>query len=393
MTNAHANDILIAGWAHSTFGKHPAGALEELIQEVALGAIAAAGLEPRHIDEIVLGQFNSGLLPFSFPASLPLQAHSGLWGIPATRVENACASGSAAVHAGVRSLLSGEAERVLVIGAEQMTHAAPDAVAAALLGADYDFAGSGNPAGFAGRFAEVAAAYEERYGPISDDLALIAAKNHRNGVKNPNAHLQRDLGVEFCRTVSDRNPIVAGVLRRTDCSPVSDGAAALVLTRERIHGAVTDPVRLLGWGQANDFLPVTHRDPTAFTATRLAVSRAMSRAGVLLGDLSFAELHDCFTIAELLLYEVIGLAPIGQGRRAIREGWVEQDGILPVNLSGGLKSKGHPVGATGVSQHIMAAQQLTGTAGDMQLPRADLALVQNMGGLGVANYAGVLAAW
>ena len=199
-----------------------------------------------------------------------------------------------------------------------------------------------------------------------DVLGTIAAKNHRNGVDNPYAQLRKDLGEEFCRTVSDKNPMVADPLRRTDCSPVSDGAAAVVLSTSPTGGA-TAPVRLAGFGHANDFFPAERRDPTAFAATRMSWQRALAMAGVGLEDLDFAEVHDCFTIAELLMYEAMGLTEPGQGARAVTEGWVFKDGKLPINVSGGLKAKGHPVGATGVSQHVIAAMQLTGTAGDMQL--------------------------
>ena len=208
---------------------------------------------------------------------------------------------------------------------------------------------------------------------------------------NPYAQLRKDLGEEFCRTVSDKNPMVADPLRRTDCSPVSDGAAAVVLSVAPTGGA-TAPVRLAGFGHANDFFPTERRDPTAFTATRASWQRALGMAGVGLEELDFAEVHDCFTIAELLMYEAMGLTEPGQGARAIEEGWVFKDGKLPVNVSGGLKAKGHPVGATGVSQHVIAAMQLTGTAGDMQLPTARRAAVQNMGGVGIANYVSVLEA-
>jgi len=242
-------------------------------------------------------------------------------------------------------------------------------------------------------FAEVAKHYGKRYGAgsLGDVLGTIAAKNHRNGVDNPYAQLRKDLGEDFCRTVSDKNPMVADPLRRTDCSPVSDGAAAVVLSVAPTGGA-TAPVLLAGFGQANDFFPAERRDPTEFAATRASWQRALGMAGVGLEELDFAEVHDCFTIAELLMYEAMGLTERGQGARALEEGWVFKDGKLPVNVSGGLKAKGHPVGATGVSQHVIAAMQLTGTAGDMQLANPRRAAVQNMGGVGIANYVSVLEA-
>ncbi|KXX57449.1 MULTISPECIES: acetyl-CoA acetyltransferase [unclassified Rhodococcus (in: high G+C Gram-positive bacteria)] len=385
-------DVRITGWGHTVFGKLTDRDLESLIVEAATEAILSAGIEPGDVDEIYLGQFNSSLLPLAFSSSLVLQVDEALRNVPATRVENACASGSGAVHAGIRSLLAGTARNVLVIGAEKMTHATPEHVGSALLGADYESAGNPSSVGFTGLFATVAQRYAERYGDIGDLLGAIAAKNHRNGVANPYAHLRKDLGEEFCRTVSDRNPIVAAPLRRTDCSPVSDGAAALVLSISPSAAAKNQPVRVTGFGQANDFHPAARRDPTAFEATRASVERAYAMAGIGVNELSLAEVHDCFTIAELIMYEVIGLAEPGKGGEALTSGAVHRDGRLPVNLSGGLKAKGHPVGATGVSQHVVSAMQLSGAAGAMQFDGADRVLVQNMGGVGVANYATILEA-
>ena len=387
-------DVLITGWGHSRFGKLADDTLESLIVQVATDAISTAAIEPGQIDEIYVGQFNSGMMPLAFPSSLALQVSPDLANVPATRVENACASGSAAFQQGTKSLLAGTAKTVLVVGAEKMTHAGADVVGAGLLGADYDMAGKPSTTGFTGLFAEVAKHYAKRYdtaGNLGDVLGTIAAKNHRNGVDNPYAQLRKDLGEEFCRTVSDKNPMVADPLRRTDCSPVSDGAAAVVLSTSPTGGTAS-PVRLAGFGHANDFFPAARRDPTAFEATRVSWQRALAMAGVGLEDLDLAEVHDCFTIAELLMYEAMGLAEPGQGARALQEGWVFKDGKLPVNVSGGLKSKGHPVGATGVSQHVLAAMQLTGTAGDMQLPAPRRAAVQNMGGVGIANYVSILEA-
>ena len=384
-------DVLLTGWGHSRFGKLTEETLESLIVQVSTEAIKNAGIEPGQIDEIYLGQFNSGMMPLAFPSSLALQVSADLANVPATRVENACASGSAAFQQGTKSLLAGTAKTVLVIGAEKMTHAGADVVGAGLLGADYDMAGKASTTGFTGLFAEVAKHYEKRFGTVSDVLGSIAAKNHRNGVDNPYAQLRKDLGEDFCRTVSDKNPMVADPLRRTDCSPVSDGAAAVVLSSSPTGGA-TAPVRLAGFGHANDFFPASRRDPVAFNATRVSWQRALEMAGVGLEGLDFAEVHDCFTIAELLMYEAMGLTEPGQGARAVEEGWVYKDGKLPINVSGGLKAKGHPVGATGVSQHVIAAMQLTGTAGGMQLANPRRAAVQNMGGVGIANYVSVLEA-
>lgn len=379
-------DIAITGIAHTKFGKLADDTVESLVVSVVTDALADAGLEAGQVDEVFVGQFNSGLVPLAFPSSLVMQADDALFGTPMTHVENACASGSAAVHQGIKSIKAGCAKTVLVIGVEKMTHAGADKVGAALLGADYELAGTDSTTGFAGLFARVAEAYIAQHGDINQTLAMIASKNHANGMKNPYAQLHKEFSVEFCATESEKNPVVAGPLKRTDCSPVSDGAAALVLQT----GVDTGLAKIAGFAQANDFLPAEKKEPTAFAGTELAIRKALDMAGVGLDDLSLAEVHDCFTIAELVIYEAMGLTPRGEGRRALDEGWVYADGKLPINVSGGLKSKGHPVGATGVSQHVMAAMQLSGRAGDMQVANASRALVHNMGGLGVANHATVL---
>jgi acetyl-CoA C-acetyltransferase len=202
--------------------------------------------------------------------------------------------------------------------------------------------------------------------------------------------MQRDLGYEFCRTVSEKNPIVAGPLKRTDCSLVSDGAAAVVLADTQTALSMKKAVAFRAAEQVNDFLPMSRRDILAFEGPELAWKRALDQARVGLDDLSLVETHDCFTTAELIEYEAMGLTPKGEGARAILEGWTEKNGRLPVNPSGGLKAKGHPIGATGVSMHVLAAMQLTGTAGGIQVKDAKLAGVFNMGGAAVANFVSIL---
>ena len=382
---------LILGWSHTEFGKRPDATLESLVVGAGRAALEDAEVEPQQVDLVVVGHFNSGMHALGFPSSLPLQIDDGLFGVPSLRVENACASGSAAVHVALAHLLAGRATTILVIGAEKMTGIPAETVGAALLGADYDNAGTSSSTGFADLFAEVAREYERRHGPVGDTLGAIAAKSHRLGAANPFAHLRKDLGEEFCSTTSDRNPMVAAPLRRTDCSPISDGAAAVVIGR-RPTSSRHAAVRVAGWSYANDHLPSARRDPLAFAATELAWHRALADAAVETTDLDLVELHDCFTIAELQMYEILGLAPRGEGWRALADGLVLPDGNLPVNPSGGLKAKGHPVGATGVSQHVSVAMQLTGTFPGTQIPGARWGAVHNMGGLAVANHVTVLAA-
>ncbi|MGF1628733.1 MAG: acetyl-CoA acetyltransferase [Kiloniellaceae bacterium] len=380
----------IVGWSHTPFGKHENDDVESLIGRVALQALEDAGIGPDEVDEIFVGHFNEGFSRQAFPSSLVLQSDDRLRFKPATRVENACASGSAAVYQGLRAIAARQARFVLVVGVEKMTGISGDEIGNTLLKASYLKEDGEIEGGFAGVFGLIAQQYFQKHGDQSDALAGIAAKNHRNGVANPLAQMRKDLGFDFCRNVSEKNPLVAGPLKRTDCSLVSDGAAALVLTDVETALGLDKAVVFRAAEQVNDFLPMSKRDITLFEGCEQAWGQALESAAVELSDLSFVETHDCFTIAELLEYEAMGLTKRGQGARAVAEGWTEKDGRLPVNPSGGLKAKGHPVGATGVSMHVLSAMQLTGRAGDMQLAGAKLGGIFNMGGAAVANYVSIL---
>jgi acetyl-CoA C-acetyltransferase len=380
----------IVGWAHSKFGKLEGQDIESLIVRVATDAVHDAGLAPADIDAIYIGTMNAGFVRQEFPSSLVLQADPAFRFKPATRVENACATGSAAIHQGLNAIAAKRARNVLVVGVEKMTEVTGQQVGDILIRASYLKEEGDIEGGFAGVFGRITQAYFQRYGDQSDALARIAAKNHRNGASNPLAHIQKDLGYEFCRAVGDKNPFVAGPLKRTDCSLVSDGAAALVLSDVETALTLDKAVVFRAAEQVNDFLPMSKRDIVAFEGPELAWKRALAKAKVGLQDLSLVETHDCFTTAELIEYEAMGLAPKGQGARAILEGWTEKDGKLPVNPSGGLKAKGHPIGATGVSMHVLAAMQLTGTAGGIQIKDAELAGIFNMGGAAVANFVSIL---
>ena len=380
----------IVGWAHTPFGRLVDETVESLIVRVATDALADAGIDPADVDEILLGHFNAGFSPQDFTAALVLQASPELRFKRATRVENACATGSAAVHQGLKAIAARSARIVLVVGVEQMTTTPPAEIGSNLLKASYVREEADIEGGFAGIFGKIAALYFQRWGDQSDALARIAAKNHKNGVGNPYAQMRKDLGYDFCRTESEKNPFVAGPLKRTDCSLVSDGAAALVLADVETALKLGKAVAFRANAHVQDFLPMSKRDILKFEGCAQAWGQALSAAGIGLGELSFVETHDCFTIAELIEYEAMGLVPEGQGARAIAEGWTEKDGRLPVNPSGGLKAKGHPIGATGVSMHALAAMQLTGTAGDIQVRNARLGGLFNMGGAAVANYVSIM---
>jgi acetyl-CoA C-acetyltransferase len=380
----------IVGWAHTAFGRLEGETVESLVTRVTRDALADAGVEPGDVGEIVLGHFNAGFSAQDFTASLVLQASPGLRFKRATRVENACATGSAAVHQGLQAIAAKSARVVLVVGVEQMTTTPAPDIARNLLKASYVREEAQIEGGFAGIFGRIAGLYFQKYGDQSDALARIAAKNHRNGMANPYAHIRKDLGYEFCRAESDKNPRVAGPLKRTDCSPVSDGAAAVVLADVQTALALGKAVAFRAAEHVQDFLPMSKRDVLKFEGCAQAWQRALAGAGIALTNLSFVETHDCFTIAELIEYEAMGLVGEGQGGRAAAEGWTEMDGRLPVNPSGGLKAKGHPIGATGVSMHALAAMQLTAKAGAMQVKDARLGGIFNMGGTAVANYVSIL---
>lgn len=378
------------GWAHSPFGRLDALDLESLIGGVAREAMLHAGIEAREVDGIWLGQLNGGFVPEIFASSLVLQADDGLRWAPATRVENACASGAAALYAACDAIESGRTRIALVVGAEKMTAVGGAETTRILGNASYVKEEAAQGMTFPGIFAQMAQAYFERHGDHSATLARIAAKNHANGVRNPWAQMRRDLGFEFCNTVSEKNPLVAAPLRKTDCSLVSDGAAAVVLVGAQDAARFPRAVALRSRAQVSDFLPMSRRDAVAFEGPRRAWTKALEGAGCRVDDLSFAEVHDCFTIAELLSYEAMGLAAAGQGARLLADCTVAANGRLPVNPSGGLKAKGHPIGATGVSMHVLAAMQLMGEAGEMQVSGARLGGVFNMGGSAVASYVSVL---
>lgn len=384
------NHAQIVGWAHSKFGKSETPGLEGLMAEVVPAALEHAGVEAENVDGIFVGVFNNGFSPQAFEAALVGMALDSLRNVPATRLENACATGSAALYAGMDFIAAGRGKIALVVGAEKMTAVPTSRAGDIMLSGCYREEEAEVDAGFAGIFGKIAQSYFQANGDHSEELAMIAAKNHRNGLLNPYAHMQKALDTAFCNTVSDKNPLVAGPLRRTDCSLISDGAAALVVTTPDIAKTLKRAVGFRARNQVNDVLALSRRDPTEFAGARGAWAASLAEAGITLDDLDLVETHDCFTIAELIEYEAMGLAGRGQGGRVIREGITARDGKLPVNPSGGLKSRGHPLGATGVSQHVMAAMQLAGEAEDMQLADVELAGVFNMGGAAVANYVSIL---
>lgn len=380
----------IIGWAHSHFGKAREHDLEQLIAAVVPDSLDHAHVGVKEVDGVFVGVYNNGFSPQAFEGSLVGMAVPELANVPAVHLENACATGSAALYAAMDFIAAGRGKVALVVGAEKMSSTPTKTAGEIMLSASYRSEEGNVSGGFAGIFGQIAQQYFQLHGDHSLELAMISAKNHSHGVLNPYAHMQKDLGVEFCNTVSEKNPLVADPLRRTDCSLISDGAAAIVIAHPDVASTMSRAIGFRARNQVNDVLALSRRDVTEFAGARAAWAKSLDEAGIVIDDLDAVETHDCFTIAELLEYEAMGLAPRGRGGDLIRDGVTTRAGKLPVNPSGGLKSRGHPLGATGVSQHVMAAMQLAEEAGAMQLPDVQLAGVFNMGGAAVANYVSIM---
>jgi len=380
----------IIGWGHNKFGRNDTQSTEDMISEVVSEAISHAQVDPKDIDNIVVGTFNNGFQKQDFHGALPAINCEVLKHVPSLRVENACATGSAAIHTALNSIEAKRSKLNLVVGVEKMTDRSTKEAGDILLGASYRKEEDKIDGGFAGVFAQITDTYFQRYGDQTKYLSKIAAKNHKNGALNPYAHMQVDLGFDFCNKVSEKNPLVAPPLKRSDCSMISDGAAALIIADDELALEAERAISFKARVQMNDLMPMSKRDKTEFRGASLSWKQALSDAQVNLMDLSFVETHDCFTIAELIEYEAMGLTQRGEGYKVLEEGTVYKDGKLPINPSGGLKAKGHPVGATGVSQHVMACMQLVGEAKDMQIKDASLGGIFNMGGSAVANYVSIL---
>lgn len=305
---------------------------------------------------------------------------AGLSGIPAIRTEAACASSSVALRSGIYAVMSGLADVVLVGGVEKMTHRSTAEVTEYLsMASDYPFE-QWQGITFPGLFALMATAHMHHYGTTQEQMAMVAVKNHFNGSKNPKAHMQKEITIE--NVMSSR--FVAWPLKVYDCSLVTDGASCVVLTRPELASKYTDtPVHIIGSGQASDTIGLFERQSlTSLCASRTAAKTAYKMANIKPEDINLAEVHDCFTFAELMAYEDLGFCPEGQGGKLIESGETKHNGRIPVNMSGGLKSKGHPVGATGTAQVYELYLQLTGQAGVRQVKNAAIGLSHNVGGSG-----------
>ncbi len=373
-------DVAVIGVGMTEFGELWSDSLRTIWAKAALAALADAGVD--EVDLITVGCMSPGLFVGQEHLASVLADELGMAGVPSARVESACASGGLALRTGFAEVASGLSDTVLVTGVEKMTDVdGSDATYALGTAADQEWEGF-HGITFPGLYAMLAMAHMERYGTTVEQLAAVAVKNHANGLLNPHAQYHLKLTVEDVLS----STMVADPLHLFDCSPVTDGAAAVILTtveRAKEINGNRPIVKISGSGLATDTITLANReDLTELKAVRLAADRAYAMADRKPADLHVVEVHDCFTIAEIMATEAIGLFEPGEGGAAAAGGLTALNGKIPVNTSGGLKSKGHPVGATGVAQAAEIVTQLRGEAGQRQVEGATVGLAQNMGGSG-----------
>lgn len=368
-------DVAVAGVGLTPFGAFADRDLRSLAREAVQNALVDAGVAPAAVQSFYLGNFAGPSFTGQSHLAPYIAAECGMGGIPAVRYEAACASSGAAFHAAWQAVAHGIYDTVLVCGVEKMT-CQPTARVAQILAMAGDVAAEGIPgATFPAIFAMIARRHMYQYGTTREHLAAVAVKNHAHGATNPYAHLKKIITMEQALAGKP----IAEPLTLFDCSLVSDGAAAVVLTAAR------GPVQVLACAQTSDHVALRDKaDITRLPAVKAAAERAYAQAGLTARDIDFAEVHDCFTIAEILAVEELGFCAKGEGGP-----WSEARPI-PVNRSGGLKSKGHPVGATGVAQIAAVALQIRGAAAGWQLPKAEIGLAQNLGGSGATSVVTIL---
>jgi len=376
-------EVAVIGVGQNRWGELWEKSIRTVWTEAALEAIDDAGVD--HIDAMYVGCMSGGLFVGQEHLGALLADQLGQGPIPGTRVESACASGGVALKAAFAEVASGMADIVLASGVEKMTDVSGDECTAALATAADAELEVFHGASFPGLYAMMARAHMERYGTTREQLAMVAVKNHKHGSMNPRAQYRQEI------TVKDvlRSAKVADPLNVLDCSPITDGAAAVILAELSVARKLAKGrpvVKITGIGHATDAIALHSRpDMTSIPATTKAAQRAFAMAGKGPQDVHLVELHDCFTIAEIVVLESLGLCAPGEGGKQAESGRTALGGALPVNVSGGLKSKGHPVGATGIAQMVELATQLRGQAEKRQVAKARVGLAQNMGGTGAST--------
>ncbi|MDG6917729.1 MAG: thiolase domain-containing protein [Nitrososphaerota archaeon] len=376
--------VAVVGVGHSRFGRRADVNIGELAFESIKQAIDDAGVERRDIGNVVVGSAG-GWYEESLPAVV-VGEYAGLSGAGTMRVEAACASGSAAIKAAYNSILSGETEVAMAVGVEKMTEVdSPTSVELIGRAGSYTWEFENYGMTFPAYYALYAVAHMNQFGTTQEDLARVSVKAHRYGASNPLAHFQKEITLEKAMG----SQMVAWPLKLYDACPLSDGSATVVLASEEAAKKLTDtPVWIRGVGYSSDTANLSRRgNYVGLRAAVEAAARAYSMAKVSPEDVDVATAHDCFTIAELMAYEDLGFCKKGEGAKMIREGETELGGRIPVNLDGGLKAKGHPIGATGVSMAVEITKQLRGEAGRRQAQiKKGLGLTHNIGGTGHYAY-------
>ncbi|MFQ6083197.1 MAG: thiolase domain-containing protein [Candidatus Aminicenantia bacterium] len=372
-------EVAIIGVGMNKWGELWKKSLREMFVEAALLAIDDAGVDK--IDSMYVGSMSSGLFIGQEHIASLLADYLGVAPIPSSRVESACASGGLALRLGFIDVASGMSDIVLVGGVEKMTDVTGGEATFALgTAADQEYEGY-HGITFPGLYALIAKAHMNKYGTTREQLAQVAVKNHRHGAKNPLAQYPFEITVEDVL----KSPLISDPLRLLDCSPITDGAAAVIICPVELAKKLKKDsiIKIIGSGQATDTIALHSReDITWLSATAKAAEMAYKMAAKTPKDIDFVEVHDCFTIAEICVTEALGFFERGQGGKAVEKDLTLLEGKIPVNTSGGLKSKGHPVGATGVAQVIEVVKQLREEAGERQVKNAKIGMTQNMGGTG-----------
>jgi acetyl-CoA C-acetyltransferase len=376
--------IISAGM--TDFGSFPERNIRDLASEAGQACLQAAGVSPQQVEALYVGNFAGPSFTGQSHLAPWIGAGLGLRNVPCTRFEAACASGGAALFHAWTAVAGGAYDLVLVLGVESMTPQSTARTAEILASAGDIGAEAAVGATFPGLFGLIAARHMHEWGTTREHLAAVAVKNHANGLRNPRAHLKK--GVTIDQVLASRP--IAEPLTLFDCSLISDGAAAVLLCSSERAAGFDRPVRIRGIAQASDRLALHEKaDITTFPAVGCAAGKAYAMAGIAPTDINFAEVHDCFTIAEIIALEDLGLFPRGQAGPASLAGKTSRDGATPINPSGGLKSKGHPVGATGIAQVCEVFWQLRGEAGERQLSGVSTGLTQNLGGSGATAVVGI----
>jgi len=371
--------VSVIGIGETKMGKLPDSSIRDLIMEAGTKAIFDAGIEKERIQSIFLGNFNSSYLAYQSHIGPMVAEVLGLQNVPSIRTEGACASGSLAFRQGYMAIASGMYDVVLVGGVEKMTHRATEEVTTGIASAsDYELEASVGIT-FPSIFAMIANRYFYEYRNVREEMALCAVSNHYNASLNPDAQMQKTVTVE---QVKNGFP-VASPLTVFDCSLVTDGAAFIVLAATDLAKKISKKrvIEVAGIGHGGDTLTAaTKKSLTGFAATRQAAEQAYKMSGLTPADIDMAEVHDCFTITQIINIEDLGFFEKGKGGDAVAAGEINLHGSKPINTSGGLKAKGHPIGATGVSQIYEIVTQLRGEAGPRQVKKADIGMTHNIGG-------------